>query len=98
MGDGDPVGQRQFAETMAGTEKRILDAVDKVNGGVQDNRVAIGKVETKLDTHEQRMDGQDTRMENQDQKIDDQKKWNRGLAAVEALIVAGLAAVGINKQ
>lgn len=88
MGASDPVGQRQFADTIRGTEQRILDAVEKVNGGVQDNRVAIGKVETKLETHEKRMDNQ----------TDDQKKWNRALAAMEGLLIAGLAAIGIGKE
>ncbi len=98
MADGDHVTQKQFYETMGGSEQRILDAVGKVNDSVQDTRVDVGKVKTKLDTQEKRMNDQDGRMDTQDKKIDDQKKWNRGLAAVEALIVAGLAAVGISKE
>ena len=98
MGDGDPVGQRQFFEAMNGSEKRILEAVGKVNETTQDLRVDVGKVQTSLDTHEKRMNGQDTKIGIQDQKIDDQKKWNRGLAVIEGLLVAGLAALGINKE
>ncbi len=88
MGDGDPVGQRQFFEAMGGTERRILEAVEKVNGHTQDLRVDVGKVQTSLDTHEKRMNGLDD-------KIKDQKKWNRGLAAIEGLIATGLAYLGI---
>lgn len=91
MADGDPVTQKQFYDG----QKEILGAVGKVNETVQDTRVKVGKVETKLDTHEKRMDKQDDRINGQDDKIDDQKKWNRGLAAVEGLIVTALAAVGI---
>ena len=98
MGDGDPVGQRQFFEAMNGSEERILAAVGKVNDTTQDLRVDVGKVQTSLDTHEKRMDGQDTKIEIQDQKIDDQKKWNRGLAVIEGLLVAGLATLGISKD
>ncbi len=96
MGNGDPVTQQQFYDTMDGTKKDILKAVEKVNGHTQDLRVDVGKVQTSLDTHEKRMDGLDTTIEKQDDKIDDQKKWNRGLAVVEGLLVTALAAVGIS--
>ena len=98
MGDGDPVGQRQFFEAMNGSEERILAAVGKVNDTTQDLRVDVGKVQTSLDTHEKRMNGQDTKIEIQDQKIDDQKKWNRGLAAVEGLLATVLVALGIRES
>ncbi len=88
MGDGDPVGQQQFFEVMGGTERRILEAVEKVNGHTQDLRVDVGKVQTSLDTHEKRMDGLDD-------KIKDQKIWNRGLAAIEVTLAGLLAYLGI---
>jgi len=91
MGNNDPISQEKFYDTMNGTKKEILEAVDKVNDSVQDNRVAIGKIETKLDTHETRMNGQD-------KKIEGQKNWNRGLAAVEAAMAAVLVALGIGKE
>ena len=91
MGDGDPVSQKQFYEG----QKEILQAVEKVNGGVQDTRVDVGKIDTKLENNEKRMDAQDMRMDGQDKKIDNQKAWNRGLAAVEGLLAAVLVALGI---
>ena len=95
MGNGDPVEQQQFYETMDKKTKEVLDAVATVNGHVQENSVKLGVVETKLDTHEKRMNGQDDRMKIQDDKIEDQKKWNRGLAAVEGLLATVLVALGI---
>ncbi len=92
MGNGDPVTQEQFYNG----QREILQAVEKVNGGVQDTRVDVGKINTKLDNNEKRMDAQDTRIDGQDTKIDNQKAWNRGLAAVEGLLAVVLAAVGIN--
>ncbi len=91
MGDNDPVGQRQFSETMSKTKQEILEAVEKVNGHTQDIRVKVGQIETKLETHETRMNGLDKTMGRQ-------TSWNRGLAAIEALLVAGLAALGISKE
>ncbi|KKL10550.1 hypothetical protein LCGC14_2554700 [marine sediment metagenome] len=94
MGNGDPVTQHQFYEG----QKEVLQAVEKVNGGVQNIRVDVGQIDTKLDNNEMRMDAQDTRMDGQDVKIDDQKKWNRGLAAIEAALAALLVAVGIRGE
>ncbi len=92
MSNGDPVTQKQFYDG----QREILVAVEKVNGGVQDTRVDVGKINTKLDNNEKRMDGLDTAIEKQDDNIDDQNKWNRGLAVVEGLLVTALAAVGIS--
>ena len=98
MGNGDPVSQQYFHDTMNGTKKEILDAVKEVNGHVQDTRVEMREVHTKFDSQEKRIDAQDTRMGEQDKKIDNQKNWNRGLATVEALIATGLAYLGIRQQ
>lgn len=91
MADGDPVSQQQFFDTMSGTKKEILDAVETVNGHVQNTRVDVGKINTKLDNHKERLDAQD-------EKIESQKNWNRGLAAIEGVITAALIAVGIRQQ
>jgi len=88
MGNGDPVTQKQFYDTMNGTKTEILNAVATVNGHVQENSVKLGVVETKLDTHEKRMDAQDVKIENQ-------KVWNRGLASIEVALAGLLAYLGI---
>jgi hypothetical protein len=88
MADGEPVSQRQFFEKIDESNGKVLKAIGKVDDKVQANSVTLGKVETKLNANEKRMDAQDT-------KINDQKKWNRGLAAVEGLLVTALAALGI---
>ena len=98
MADGDPVSQRQFFETIDKSNGKVLKAIGKVDEKVQNVRVDVGKINTKLDNNEKRMDAQDTRMGKQDTKIDDQKKWNRGLAAIEALLVAALATLGIRGE
>jgi len=91
MANGDPISQEKFYDTMNSTKKDILDAVEKVNGHVQDTRVDVAKINTKLDTHEARMNGMD-------KQIDSQKTWNRGLAAVEAALAAVLVAIGIGRE
>lgn len=91
MGNNDPVSQRQFYKESADSERRILGAIERVNGDVNRNNVKLGVVETKLDTHEKRMDGQDD-------KLDTQKNWNRGLAFVEVTITALLVWVGIRQE
>lgn len=88
MADGDPVSQKEFYKESSASERRILKAIGKVDRNVSANNTKLGVVETKLNANEKRMDGQDV-------KIDDQKKWNRGLAAVEGLIATGLAYLGI---
>jgi len=88
MGNGDPVTQQQFYKESSASERRILEAVEKVNGNVSKNNTKLGVVETKLDTHEKRMDGIDDKIENQ-------KVWNRGLAVVEGGLAAVLVALGI---
>jgi len=98
VSNGDPVTQKQFADTMRTDKKEVLDAIEKVNGHTQDLRVDVGKVQTSLDTHEKRMDKQDERMDGQDDRIENQKTWNRGLAAIEALLAMLLAWVGIGKE
>ncbi len=98
MANGDPISQEKFYDTMNSTKKDILDAVEKVNGHVQDTRVDVAKINTNLDTHEARMNSQDKRIDNQDDKIGSQKAWNRGLAAVEGLLVAIMVALGIRGQ
>ena len=91
MGDGDPVGQRQFFDTMSTSKKEILAAVEKVNDNVQKNNATLCVVDSKLTTHEKRMD-------KQDDKIESQKAWNRGLAAVEVLLASILVALGLRQQ
>jgi len=91
MGNNDPISQRQFYKESADSERRILGAIDKVNGNVNANNVKLGVVETKLDTHEKRMNGQD-------KKLDTQKNWTRGLAVIEVAITGLLVAVGIRQE
>lgn len=88
MSDGDPVSQRQFFETIEKSNGKVLKAIGKVDEKVQDLRVDVKEIATKQSAHETRMDAQD-------KKIDDQKKWNRGLAAIEGLLATVLVALGI---
>ena len=88
MGNGDPVTQQQFYKESSASERRILEAVEKVNGNVSKNNTKLGVVETKLDTHEKRMNGMDVKIENQ-------KVWNRGLASIEVALAGLLAYLGI---
>ncbi len=95
MTDGEPVTQKQFYTTIEKSNGKVLKAIGKVDEKVQDLRVDVGKINTKLDNNDSRMDAQDTRLDGQDTKLDDQKKWNRGLAAIEGLLATVLVALGI---
>lgn len=90
MGNGDPVTQKQFYETVNGNQKETLDAIGKVGDTVQNLRVDVKEVSTKQEAYE-------TQVGKLEKSVDNQKTWNRGLAAVEGLLVAMLAAVGINR-
>ncbi len=88
MADGEPVTQQQFYETVNGNQKETLDAIGKVGDTVQNLRVDMKEVTTK-------QEAQEGKIKTVEDSMDNQKNWNRGLAAVEGLIVAGLAALGI---
>jgi hypothetical protein len=90
MANGDPVTQKQFFDTMSQTKTDILDAVEKTNGNVQANAVSLATVHTK---HE----GLDKRVEKVEAVVENQKIWNRGLAAVEAIIAGVLAYLGFTR-
>ena len=91
MGNGDPVTQKQFYETVNGNQKEILGAISKVDDTVQNLRVDVKEVSTKQEAYE-------TQVGKLEDSVGDQKKWNRGLAAVEGLIAAGLAYLGIRGE
>ncbi len=44
------------------SRKETAKAINKVNGDVTDVKVQVGKIETKLDSHEKRMNGQDDKI------------------------------------
>lgn len=88
MGDGDQVTQKQFYDGIKESDEKVLTAIGKVDETVGNLRVDVKEVSTKQAAYEKRMDAQD-------KKIEQQSNWNRGLAAVEALLASFLIALGI---
>lgn len=84
MSNGDPVTQKQFYETMNGSKREILDAVEKVNGHVQENKIALATVTTKIEQH--------------DDEIKSLKLWNKTDTVVSGVVVTVLAALGLREQ
>ncbi len=95
MGNGDPVTQEKFYDTMNSTKKEIVDAIEKVNDNVQETNTKVAVVETKLDTHETRMSGIENEVKDQ-KNIN--KNWNRGLATAQALLGTVLVGLGITRE
>lgn len=86
MGNGDPVTQKQFADTMRQDKKEVLEAIDRVNGNVQKNSISLAKMETKLEQVDDLKD-----------QVGSLKTWDRVDSVVTALATAVLAALGINR-
>jgi hypothetical protein len=87
MGNGDPVSQQQFFDTMNGTKKEILEAVEKVNDNVGNNNVSIGKIETKLE-----------RVDKLEDQVGSLKTWDRIDTIASGAVAAMLAALGIGRE
>ena len=83
MGNGDPVTQEQFYNG----QKEILVAVDKVNDTVNDLRVDVGKVETKLE-----------RVDTLEDQVGSLKTWDRVDTVITGLATAILAGLGITRE
>ncbi len=86
MGNGDPVTQRQFAETAARDKKEVLDAIEKVNGTVHNNNVALAKMEAKLE-----------QVDDLKNQVGSLKTWDRVDTVITAVVTAALAGLGINR-
>lgn len=82
MANGDPVTQEQFYNG----QKEILIAVDKVGDTVNDLRVDVGKVETKLE-----------RVDKLEEQVGNLKTWDRIDTVVSGLAATVLAVLGINR-
>ncbi len=84
MGNGDPVSQQQFADTMRQDKKEVLDAINGVDKSVGDLRVDVGKLETKME-----------RVDKLEDQVGSLKTWDRIDTIVSAGFAAVLAALGL---
>ncbi len=83
MGNGDPVTQEQFYNG----QKEILGAVSDVNDTVNNLRVDVGKVETKLE-----------RVDALEDQVGNLKTWDRIDTIATGAVAAVLAALGIKGE
>ncbi|MHC4073506.1 MAG: hypothetical protein ACYSUC_11575 [Planctomycetota bacterium] len=93
MGNGDPVTQKQFYETMNGSKKEILDAVEKVNGSVK----AVDDKANATNLTVVAMDAKLKRVDDLDKKVDSLRAWDRVDSIVSGVVAVTLAALGINR-
>ena len=83
MGNGDPVTQEQFHNG----QKEILGAVDKVGDTVNNLRVDVAKVETKLE-----------RVDALEDQVGSLKTWDRIDTIVTGAAAVVLSALGIRGE
>jgi peptidoglycan hydrolase CwlO-like protein len=84
---GEEVSLKDVYDAVGETRKELSDQIEKVNGDVVDVKVAVGKIETKLDTHEIRIKVVEDEQKTLRDKVHEQR--------VKAAQMGGLAGVGI---
>ena len=91
--DGE-VSLKDVYELVDNSRKETSEQLEKVNGNVTKNQVALGKLETKMeakadliDNNKDRLDGHDAELKTLSDKVHDQR--------VKAARIGGLAGVGV---